>query len=127
MTTEYRVELYADNEGREPDRYHLVEYCNGRMAGSAIGVDTADKMFAETMAKVINGLLAERAWQPIVTAPKDGTPILLACSNWPHATILGKPMPIKIGGWDNDAWHIFGASWMPTDWMPLPAPPETVP
>ena len=75
-------------------------------------------------------------WQPIETAPKDGTPMLL------FYPILG----VCFGCWD----HIGTADWWiadsvgedpsgwrcpyqeddmePTHWMPLPAPPkETAP
>ena len=58
-------------------------------------------------------------WLLIETAPKDRN-ILLAAefygpSDW----------RIKIGGWADDAkrWELFGASWTPTHWMPLPPPP----
>lgn len=65
-------------------------------------------------------------WQDISTAPKDNSGMLLACIDWPHSTLRGKPVPIKVGGWDMEGkrWHIFGASWSPTHWMPLPAPPS---
>jgi hypothetical protein len=64
-------------------------------------------------------------WQPIETAPKDGTTILGAdfCSftnQWNISTV----------SWDG-AWSlvITGAyaeddKWNPTHWMPLPTPPE---
>lgn len=84
-----------------------------------------DALFVE-----VNELVAEVAalrdqvanltqWQPIETAPKDGTEILV-CN---HATL--------------DIWFYHVASWMdglewwngdarvnPTHWMPLPQPPE---
>lgn len=66
-------------------------------------------------------------WRPIETAPKDGSLLLFACANWPHSTVLGKPVPIKTGGWFSDErrWDVIGASWTPTHWMPLPASPLT--
>jgi len=59
-------------------------------------------------------------WQPIETAPKDDTAMLLACE------FLENDWRIKVGGWrtDKSDWNIFGASWEPTHWMPLPEPPE---
>lgn len=65
-------------------------------------------------------------WQPIETAPRDGALLLLACSNWPHSEVLGKPVPIKVGGYWDGRWNVFGASWEPTHWMPLPAPPAAL-
>ncbi len=63
-------------------------------------------------------------WQLIETAPKDGL-VLLACVGWPAAAAKGAPWPVKIGGWWAGAWNIFGASWEPTHWAPLPTPPQS--
>jgi hypothetical protein len=55
-------------------------------------------------------------WQPIETAPKDGTVILA----WrKHATI---PMIVRFyyGEWDSDGVHVSHL----THWMPLPEPPK---
>ena len=70
-------------------------------------------------------------WQPIETAPKDGTSIL----------VFGKPSEVKgaiifrkLGAFTayfdacDDAFCLSGATWMgpfinPTHWMPLPTPP----
>jgi len=77
-------------------------------------------------------------WQPIETAPKDGTPVMLwaieACSE------LHGPSPYKgpvIGSWidgqadfpGDDWWNeqggVYYAAWLrASHWMPLPAPPE---
>ena len=63
-------------------------------------------------------------WQPIETAPRDGTPIL--------SCVEGDPEPV-IAWWDK--WE-YGCYWktlneyyamdrgrIPTHWMPLPQPP----
>jgi len=70
-----------------------------------------------------------QAWQPIETAPKDGTEILAY-----------DEMVLRVSWqdeWlsDDYAWHLgtclmFGNSetkCSPTHWMPLPAPPEITP
>jgi len=62
---------------------------------------------------------ARDAWQPIETAPKDETLVLLACADWEHTTQLGKPVPIKVGAFADGRWWIFGASWEPTHWCPI--------
>ena len=69
-------------------------------------------------------------WQPIKTAPRDGTPVLI----WsPDASAHGISLAQFIefegdpddGGWQ-DFWSdtsvIIDAE--PTHWMPLPEPPE---
>lgn len=59
------------------------------------------------------------AWQPISTAPKDGTPLLI----WTEGAHL-----IHLF-WKNDHWEWLGGGRCPdgqyhmTHWMPLPEPP----
>lgn len=76
-------------------------------------------------------------WQPIETAPKDGTTILLyrpsahpwgmvTPGKWDAQPHSKKPNPywemwFKIGG------NYESRAWPPTHWMPLPAPPEATP
>ena len=65
-------------------------------------------------------------WQPIESAPKDGTLVLLFVPK-------GVDAPVSIGCYDGDSladsWLVmepdFMASWcIPTHWQPLPTPPE---
>ena len=75
-------------------------------------------------------------WQPISTAPKDGTRILLyRPGSYPWAAVVagefdlqahyGKPRPY----WTHDRERMAGVQEArnkpPTHWMPLPAPPST--
>lgn len=58
-------------------------------------------------------------WQPIETAPRDGTRVLLFRGEWMES--------MGIGYWSND-WMEFtmvGGECFPgpTHWMPLPPPP----
>ena len=63
-------------------------------------------------------------WELIETAPKDGTALILSVEIRPD------DWRIKVGGWRRtkpsigSGWIIFGASWTPTHWMPLPEPPK---
>lgn len=65
-------------------------------------------------------------WQPIETAPKDGSDVLVSCAN-------GRRM---VACWNSGLNHWVWASWsedsllrslvcMPTYWSPLPDPPKT--
>jgi hypothetical protein len=72
-------------------------------------------------------------WQPIDTAPTDGSIVLLfrpdahgwgkvTPGRWDNQTFAKRPKPywemwFKIGG------NTEGRAWPPTYWMPLPAPP----
>lgn len=70
-------------------------------------------------------------WQPIETAPKDGTLILLAR---PQGVWVGKWVPVFVSGYVPDnKWrsHLLnhdhlgaGGYGKPTHWMPLPEPPK---
>lgn len=55
-------------------------------------------------------------WQPIETAPKDGTWIIGAT---PHGVT-----PLRWGvSWDDQHWANGCVVYQPTHWMPLPAAP----
>jgi hypothetical protein len=66
----------------------------------------------------------ETAWQPIETAPKDGTRILV-CQRMVRGEMVFRS--VRITHW----WFSFGRWNMtrgtPTHWMPLPDPPEPTP
>ena len=64
-------------------------------------------------------------WQPIETAPKDNTRILL------HDVYeRERPWATFVGAWGtwihNDGWHSIPGAYAkrPTHWMPLPEPPK---
>lgn len=70
-------------------------------------------------------------WQPIETAPKDGTEIILFCT--PNEVTHLSPLVIN-GRWrptegflSPGLWsisHAVGPSFKPMHWMPLPQPPQ---
>jgi hypothetical protein len=77
-------------------------------------------------------------WQPIETAPKDGTPFLTFstyAADDPREGALGlKSTPVLVMGWmagdplpypvdEHGDWHDFHC-FDPTHWMPLPEPPK---
>jgi hypothetical protein len=70
----------------------------------------------------------QEAWQPIETAPKDGTDILV----WPYwsdrlpAQVHWRDLKRAPGRWEITP-SFFCAGAKPTQWMPLPTPPVTRP
>lgn len=89
-------------------------------------------------------------WQPIETAPRDGTAVILALDKPLHSRMIERHVPFVecqscMGWWEDDGWVLpfmeegtsdsFGYSTTfymgqlhplpvrPTHWMPLPAPP----
>ena len=80
----------------------------------------------QSMTELLRRMKVE--WQPIETAPKDGTPLLLA-----SRSDVG-PNYTAVGVWDCDSAEEGGQCWRdrifdadqlaPTHWMPLPDPPK---
>ena len=74
-------------------------------------------------------------WQPIETAPKDGTRVDLWGRNLLHFQKRGErnvnvawgPVTDWFGGKRDDWQHGRGEGYQPTHWMPIPPPPETTP
>ena len=67
-------------------------------------------------------------WQPIDTAPKDGTWIIVCYNDSPCGVPdLDSWFPgMKIVRWEYDAWMFcseYSIGEDPTHWMPLPNPP----
>lgn len=79
-----------------------------------------------------------RMWQPIETAPKDGTEVLLWCSKFAGEVsgVVEKPGAVlgrffsgmsDYGGvnwWDTGGDYYATWAW-PTHWQPLPEPPAS--
>lgn len=66
-------------------------------------------------------------WQPISTAPRDATLVLLGC--YPHPPASVGDEIIVIAGWyesgiaDRRWYDVYHSPVRPTHWMPLPAAP----
>jgi len=93
---------------------------------------------AEESSHALARVQEERQWQPIETAPKDGTTVLL----WWRSEFAGD----VVDWWACGEWKVFGdgsKGWIgesfytsepdfwtrliaarPTHWMPLPSPPQ---
>jgi hypothetical protein len=67
-------------------------------------------------------------WEPIETAPKDGSDVLAGHTlKWGMVAVPGCPMRWQEGKWHA---HFGGDTYkpvepQPTHWMPLPSPPES--
>lgn len=62
-------------------------------------------------------------WQPIETAPRDGTPILLVCKE--DGDVIEAHYTPDEGG--DPCWYLDGMAYptrLFTHWRPLPKPPE---
>lgn len=88
-------------------------------SGGGRGVFDFDKAIERIDAALQQAMADERAakWQPIETAPRDGTPILIAFSDGRVQQHVLKPAHVKA------VWFPDGEG--PTRWQPLPDPPTT--
>lgn len=65
-------------------------------------------------------------WQPIETAPKDGSRVLLYHSGFKHP-FYKRDLKARwwVDWWDERAWYQTAPDAQPTHWMPLPAAPNS--
>ena len=88
--------------------------------------DWADEIVGD-LSSAIAALQQPSGWQPIETAPRDGTRILL-CSQG-GAVWMGHWVGVsgvhRINGWTR--YNSVDIDWSPHYWMPLPNPPEVQP
>lgn len=74
-------------------------------------------------------------WQPIETAPKDGTAILAYTNSevlslyWSDSiwAAVNNPVQKQGGGWVQEVNRSDTYVYCPTHWMPLPPPPALTP
>jgi len=107
-------------------------------------LEEAEALIAQTShgaAERISELEAQVAWQPIETAPKDGTQIMLTNGKdvaqgwWEHQEPYIREQRDTEGHYIDQQEHDGFDGWLdceggmqpdPTHWMPLPAAPSTV-
>lgn len=65
-------------------------------------------------------------WQPIETAPKDGSQILTWRANWPGLMAAKDKCWFQISFWSDQHWGFvcWPKNTQPTHWMQLPEPPK---
>ena len=77
-------------------------------------------MEKELMEQAVSGGI-EHEWQPIESAPRDGTEVLLVCVTGDIGVCYW-----RTDGKDNQGYWTWGLGhsfFGPTHWMPLPKPP----
>lgn len=75
------------------------------------------------------GYRQEPVWQPMETAPRDGTTILAHIPKLRGYTARQDVVPVHWSGWGGGTWEnsTSGSKLMEFDlshWMPLPPPPQ---
>lgn len=63
-------------------------------------------------------------WQPIETAPKDGSSVLTFSPNDGYPLIVFWQDEMWLIDWDHDRAYGLEPDDKPTHWMPLPEPPN---
>ena len=92
-------------------------------AGEPYGESLANHPVREIAAIIDRA--ASAGWQPIETAPKDGTWILLLHENHSTPTVGRWIDTPTVGRWIDGGWFSDdGLKWPSTHWMPLPPPPS---
>ena len=107
----YKVGFFSDEWGMSSNTPCLIP------ADSGYAVKFEDYCKLETE---LAALKAENEWQPIETAPKDGTVVFVSL----HDSNIPQPARFAEGSWEH-AWDGYEFSgWDgPTHWMPLPKQP----
>ena len=74
--------------------------------------------------EMIGAMLKRSQWQPIETAPRDGTKVLLCHSGYAHPYYDRDRTPrVWVDFFRAGSWYNTAPSGQPTHWRPLPAPP----
>lgn len=119
-------------DGRQWCEDNVFECDDGNPAVEYIRADLAAERIAE-----LEAALKERGWQPIKTAPKDSTSILVMNNDEP-SSLGGLAETCWAGNTAVAAWWGGEDGWVcfmdmvqdpmlhfePTHWMPLPEPPK---
>jgi hypothetical protein len=92
-----------------------------------MSMDDAARLSAELVASARTALAAshgQERWQPIETAPKDGTWILAWLGG---IADIADTIQWNYGGWWNGSNGHVATAAQPTHWRPLPTPPTEGP
>jgi len=141
-----KVVWYPSREGewvRYTDYADRIAELEAKLAN--FGGRVQSDVYVLSLLTKIDELEAKHQWQPIETAPKDGTEIFIYRYGWPWAPVAkwveypGNPVLDEneqdtwMYGWlfnewftpgNEDGWLGWSDDEMPTYWMPLPEPPQ---
>ncbi|MFP5078252.1 DUF551 domain-containing protein [Rhizobium sp. YIM 134829] len=110
----------------------MIAAVEGEVDGLAIDAEQATAILAYVLEGALLPAHPEpdagrvEGWQPIETAPKDGTKILCICMRTDEA-VKHRLGIIAVDRWTKqyDGWANFNERfWPATHWMPLPLPPQ---
>lgn len=118
------VEIWRETEGDYYSPSIFVTEQGG--IGINVGGHCAVKPVCDWHALAVEPPTADMEWQPIETAPKDGTEVLLFWQyTYPNDEYLTQG--VEIGAFDEGCWTTYCGDTpdsIITHWMPLPAPPQ---
>ena len=100
----------------------IVTYVNVDRFGKELTNDDYKRIIA-TIDRYLSAATQPKVgeqWQPIESAPNDGTRVLLWAAKWDSQPILGWK---EEGGWADDGHPTSYIEPPPTHWMSLPLPP----
>lgn len=101
-----------------------------REAGFSVGIGSpALPKFTQLITLAVAKEREECGWQPIETAPKDGTNVLLINRKGNQAAGLWMNSLLGVGWYlrgGNQPDTFFNDHHGPTHWMPLPPPPSAI-
>lgn len=115
------IEQLRHDLGNARQAYELLKE---NRQGADLSFDKMRQLFLEVAENLANPLRAVGAWQPIESAPQDGTWIVVWCAGWGKSV---SPETARFGGGDHgDGWYSEDGDKMfkATHWMPIPEPPK---
>jgi hypothetical protein len=122
-------EKYDQMERNIDALIEMVDYRDKRIKELDLMLKNTERHLANEAtlhAEAAKQLEQVREWQPIETAPKDGSEVLVCGWN-----VCGgvKKQVVRVGRWSSNCWqtgHAYNGFMYTTHWMPLPDPPEAI-
>jgi hypothetical protein len=92
-------------------------------------VDVFERVTALLTTSRPDGETTVEAWQPIETAPRDGSPILIANDRLVHEVrwMISADKGAPDGGWFVGGYNGWRLTWKPSYWRQLPSPYRATP